>query len=87
MKQAAEVKNTARSTFINRMAYALYLLLVLYFALSGDYESAIINLGIALVFDPFNASVKWHDRPLYQRAWLLCHLILTFAGFAFLMLR
>jgi hypothetical protein len=37
-------------------------------------------MGIALIFDPFNPSVKWQQRPVYQKGWLLIHLALTFAG-------
>lgn len=35
-----------------------------------------MNLGIALAFDPFDQSVSWKERPLYQRAWLIVHLVL-----------
>ncbi len=36
-------------------------------------SDAMASLGIALAFDPFNASVSWSERPLYQRVWLLVH--------------
>jgi hypothetical protein len=87
MKQAITSEQRIQSNRINRLAYGLYLVLVVYLLIIGDYEWAVTNLGIAMVFDPFDASVKWNDRPLYQRTWLLCHLTLTFAGFAFLLFR
>lgn len=83
MKEAITTNNGAKSEQVNRYAYILYLILVVYLVIIGDYEWAVSNLGIAMVFDPFDASVKWHDRPRYQKVWLLCHLTLTFAGFAF----
>lgn len=87
MKQAITAEQRIQSNRINRVAYGLFLVLVGYLFIKGDYEMAITNLGIAMVFDPFDASVKWNDRPLYQRVWLICHLTLTFAGLAFLLFR
>jgi formate/nitrite transporter FocA (FNT family) len=78
---------TVKSNQINRYAYILYIILVIYLVIKGDYEWAVANMGIAMVFDPFDASVKWTDRPAYQKVWLLIHLTLTFAGLAFLLFR
>ena len=36
------------------------------------------QFGIALVFDPFDQAIKWSDRPLYQRIWLLVHVAILF---------
>lgn len=44
--------------------------------------NAASNLGIALIFDPFNQQKKWNDRPLYQRVWLIVHVMLVFGLFA-----
>lgn len=82
MKQAISSKQLTQSNRINRAGYALFMALAAYLLIKGDYDMAVSNFGIALVFDPFDASVKWSDRPLYQRAWLLCHVSLSFAGFA-----
>jgi hypothetical protein len=62
------------------------MVLVLYLFIKGDYEWAFTNMGIALVFDPFNPAVKWQQRPLYQRIWLLVHLAVTFAGLIYILL-
>jgi hypothetical protein len=86
MKRELTDKGKTQTVRIYRYAYGLFLLLVLYLLIRGDIENATINLGIALIFDPFDANVKWQDRPLYQRVWLLVHLALTFAGFLYLIL-
>ena len=71
----------------NRWAYGAFILLVIYGVLSGNYGDALMNLGIALIFDPFDQNVKWNDRPRYQRVWLLVHVSLVLAGFTFLLLN
>jgi hypothetical protein len=86
MKQELTDKEKMQAVRIYRYAYGLFLVLVLYLLIRGDIENATINLGIALIFDPFDAGVKWQVRPLYQRVWLLVHLALTFAGFLYLIL-
>lgn len=87
MKPELTTNETKQPTHVYRMAYGLFLLLVVYYLIRGDVENATINMGVALVFDPFDATVKWQDRPLYQRVWLLLHLALTFAGFFYMILR
>jgi hypothetical protein len=47
---------------------------VFYVLLARDYNNAAITLGIALAFDPFDPTVKWEDRPRYQKGWLIVHL-------------
>ncbi|CAN5787200.1 hypothetical protein BH10BAC3_BH10BAC3_41830 [soil metagenome] len=86
MKQAITAKNMVQSNKIKRYAYILYMALVVYQVCKGDYEWAVANMGIALIFDPFDASVKWHDRPQYQRVWLIVHLAIMLAGFAYIFL-
>jgi hypothetical protein len=68
------------SPVVTRFCYAAFVLLSLYFLLvSKDLVSAASNMGIALIFDPFNPSVKWTNRKGWQKAWLLLHLFLTLA--------
>ncbi len=69
------------------MAYGLFLVLVIYSTIAGHYDDAVINLGIALIFDPFDTTVRWNDRPIYQRVWLLAHLLILFAGFFWIILN
>jgi hypothetical protein len=85
MKQIITVKCRRQSTNINRAAYILYMVLVLFQLITGDYDWAVANMGIALIFDPF-APVKWHDRTMSQKTWLLIHLTLLIAGAVFLFL-
>ncbi|MCX6140527.1 MAG: hypothetical protein NTX15_06845 [Candidatus Kapabacteria bacterium] len=67
------------SPLINRIAYGLLVAISLYFAIvKHDLMSAGSNLGIALIFDPFDQTVKWNDRPAWQRAWLIVHVIAVF---------
>jgi hypothetical protein len=84
MKQVTvATKPSATTSF--RLAYFLYLVLVVYQLFIGDYEWAITNFGIAMVFDPFDASVNFNDKPLFQKLWLYAHLTLSLSGFAFLL--
>jgi hypothetical protein len=57
----------------NRWLYAAFVLLSVYFLTTRQLESAMTNLGIALIFDPFDQKVTWSNRPMYQRLWLMVH--------------
>jgi hypothetical protein len=87
MKQELTDKEAKQPIIVYRMAYGMFLLLVIYYLIRGDVENATINMGIALIFDPFDANIKWQDRPLYQRAWSLLHLFLAFTGLFYMLLR
>ena len=87
MKQELTAKCDKQTVQANRLAYILYMVLVAYLFIKGDIEWAVSNLGIAMLFDPFDASVKWKDRPRFQKAWLIVHFALTFAGFLYLILN
>ena len=84
MKWEVTLTTCSQSTRINRYAYGLYMILVIYLAIKGDYAGAFVNLGVALVFDPFGTTVKWHHRPLSQKAWLLVHVAITLVGLIYL---
>ncbi len=78
---ASSVSESERQIFFsNRYAYAFFMVLVVYLAIKGDYEWAVTNFCIAVVFDPFDQTVKWKDRPLYQKAWLLVHAAVMVLG-------
>jgi hypothetical protein len=64
----------------SRLAYGMFLLLVAYYVFTANYSDAVMNLGIALIFDPFDQAKTWAERPLYQRLWLLTHLTLLLGG-------
>ena len=80
MKEELTTKPTPKFLPFNRYAHVMYLILVVYLAVKGDYEWAFANLGISLIFDPFDPTVKWELRPLYQKAWLLTIVALMCAG-------
>ena len=68
----------------NRFLYIGFLLLGLYQAIfSKDYMQAAASLGIGLAFDPFNVEQKWNDRPTWQKAVLIIHLVFVAAMFGF----
>lgn len=87
MKQNLTAKQYAQSNRINRNMYGLFFLLVIYLLAKGDVEWATANLGIALAFDPFDSTVRWQQRKLYQKVWLLVHLALTLIGFLYLLFK
>lgn len=72
--QSANAKTL--SPTVNRVMYGAFVLMSFYFFLTGSYEDAAVNLGIALIFDPFDQTVRWDNRPRWQRAWLIVHLLI-----------
>jgi hypothetical protein len=87
MKPELTAKCDKQAIQVNRFTYILYMVLVAYLFFKGDIEWAVTNLGIAMIFDPFDAKVKWQNRPPYQKVWLIFHVTLTFVGFLYLVLR
>lgn len=72
-------ETTCSQLHLFRFLYGAFVILGLYYLIfRQDAGSAISNLGIALAFDPFDQRVRWNDRPLYQRVWLIVHLVLVF---------
>lgn len=67
--------------------YSAFVLLALgrliFQGMDGIAESA-PSLGIALIFDPFDQSVSWKDRPAYQRIWLFVHVCIALALLAWM---
>jgi hypothetical protein len=70
--------NNSFSTKFNRALYGLFIVLAIYQAVfSKDFISAASNLGIALIFDPFDQTMPWNKRPTWQKAWLIVHLAIA----------
>lgn len=42
-----------------------------------DYLQGAASLGIGMAFDPFNTEQKWNERPTWQKAVLIIHLLLV----------
>jgi hypothetical protein len=62
-------------TPINKYVYGAFLVLAAYYIFVGHrYIDAATNMGISLIFDPFNTDQKWNDRPKWQKIWLVTHL-------------
>ena len=65
--------------------------LYLGFVLFGLYELLVKNsvleaatqLGIALIFDPFDTTQPWKERPKWQKAVLILHLALIAGLFGY----
>jgi hypothetical protein len=62
---------------LNKYFYAGFGIAGAIFIFLKDYRSAIIFMGISLAFDPFNQSVPFQKRPVWQRVWQIAHLIIT----------
>ncbi|MFM8484871.1 MAG: hypothetical protein ACKOCH_00940 [Bacteroidota bacterium] len=59
---------------VNTFLYILMVSLgVFQFFNTGDLMDCFANLGIALVFDPFDKDVPWKNRKLWQKGILLVH--------------
>lgn len=72
------------SPAIARVMYGLFVAMSAYFLIfSHDVLTAASNMGIALIFDPFDQAVKWQDRPMWQRAWLIVHVAIVFGLFLY----
>gem|GEM_PF-526815 len=72
----------------NRILYFSFVLLAIYFlVVSKSIGSAMSNLGLALIFDPFKQEVPWNKRPPYQKIWLLTHLLFVFTLLGILLVQ
>jgi hypothetical protein len=74
---SAKERITEKSIVFNRIMYGAFVLLGIYFLVRGDTTSAMSNLGISLIFDPFDQKIHWQQRPSYQKLWLIVHLSLV----------
>lgn len=80
----ASVKTKSRNGKWERAAYAVFLLAGIYFLIRPDYGTAVVFWGLAPVFDPFDAKTPFGKRPLYQRIWLIVHVVITMGIFVLL---
>jgi hypothetical protein len=70
-----EKQTQARRQLPNKYLYAAFLIATIIFFCIKDFSAAIIFGGIGLAFDPFNQSVAFQKRPIWQRFWLAMHCI------------
>jgi glycerol uptake facilitator-like aquaporin len=81
MMTAVKQAKPDKTRTLFRVAYVLFLLLVVYRLINGEVMEAASCLGIALIFDPF-APAKWEERKVWQKAWLVMHATIVCALFA-----
>lgn len=83
-QKETEVVNPANSSFFNRLAYAIMLTVGLFFFMFKDYSQATIFIGLALIFDPFDQTVSFKNRPFWQKTWLIVQCVCSFIIFGLL---
>lgn len=72
------------NTTFARILYSGFVLFTVYYVVvSHDLMTAASNLGIALIFDPFDQAVTWNNRPVWQRVWLIVHVVCVFSLFGY----
>lgn len=59
----------------NKYIYITFLIAAIIFACLKDYGTTIIFGGIGLAFDPFDQQTSFRDRPRWQRALLIVHVL------------
>lgn len=79
------VKNeTNKAQQFIKVGYALFIVLAIYHLLiNKNIIDCAMNLGIALIFDPFDQNVSWSNRPKWQRTWLIAHVSIAFIALIF----
>ena len=85
IEKKGQVKNLSPAFY--RWMYGAFVLMTVYFLFRADYMTAASNLGIALIFDPFNPTIKWQDRKTFQKVLLFVHVALVIALFVYGILR
>ncbi|MHA8067349.1 hypothetical protein V7S76_11815 [Aquirufa sp. ROCK2-A2] len=66
------------TTKFNKYIYLALVILGSFYLFEKSIGQALISLGIALAFDPFQVEQKWDDRPTWQKMILLLHLAIVF---------
>lgn len=73
------------ATSFNKAAYAVFIIAAIYFMFRRDISQAVIFWSLALVFDPFDITIPFGKRPMYQRIWLVVHTVIAFVLFGLLL--
>ena len=86
--QQADTPARSGSAGWNLIAYITFVLAGILFTLWGsDRTQGPVFLALALVFDPYDATVTWKDRPRWTRVLLFTHIGLAVASLGFVMAR
>ncbi len=87
MTSYQELSQQKRNKLIGRIGYSFMLgiscLAAFYLK---DYGLCLSGLGLALIFDPFDAAVPFVQRPLFQKLWLIAHLAVLYILLIYLLL-
>lgn len=84
--EATANKKTTTGKF-EKIAYGIFLLAGIYFLIRKDYSNAVVFWGLAPIFEPFDSKIPFGKRPLYQKLWLVVHVIITLIGFVLLIVK
>lgn len=88
MEGTVKPRERDQTKMFNKIGYWAFVLLGLYFLVfSKDTSQGIANLGIALIFDPFDQKQPFGERPLVQKAWLLLHVSVTIGLLAYTLVK
>ncbi len=49
----------------------------------GNHSEAIIFLGLAFIFDPFDSQIPFPRRSMAQKTWLIIHLVIVLSIIAY----
>lgn len=79
------VKNeTNKAQQFIKVGYVLFIVLAIYHLLiNKNLIDCAMNLGIALIFDPFDQNVSWNNRPKWQKTWLIVHVLIALSVLIF----
>ncbi|RTL60678.1 MAG: hypothetical protein EKK37_00540 [Sphingobacteriales bacterium] len=78
---------SSKSAALSKIVYTVFGLAAVVFVLLKDYPTAMIFGGIGLAFDPFDQSVPFGKRPVWQKAWLIIHLLLVLILLVFTIIK
>jgi hypothetical protein len=79
-----EQKKEQAGTGWNKWGYGVFTLAGILFTFFGsDASQGPMFMALALIFDPFDQSQQWNERPRWQRAWLIAHLGLSAAALGY----
>ena len=77
-------ENQAKSIFFKRLAYIAMLIVGIIFLFLKDWSQGTVFISLALVFNPFDQTINFYQRPLFQKIWLIAHAITAFVIFSIL---
>lgn len=87
MTTVSETKQEKTNRTLQRIGYlALTITGIILMLINKSPDAGISNLGIALVFDPFDPKMAFNKRPLWQRIWLIAHVVVLLALFGWMFL-